>query len=188
MDQLQIQTTWEVILSKVVQHCMANPGSLLISERKSVSLRTLGCWKQKLTPPDQVGGHITLTLAPSSLNASLSLAFTESPLFIGPISDDSSFPSANQSYDGALALPSPLPSGSWTMPTEKLRGGFRYLTIVSTSMESVTVLNVTIAIEFMPHWDDLRAYTGYFYANGQEILNKAWYAGVSNFFFVSDTR
>lgn len=39
MDQLQIQTTWEVILSKVVQHCMANPGSLLISERKSVSLR-----------------------------------------------------------------------------------------------------------------------------------------------------
>lgn len=157
-------------------------------EKEVSKLAPVGVLEQKLTPLDQVGGHITLTLAPSSLNASLSLAFTESPLFIGPVSDDSSFPSANQSYDGALALPSPLPSGSWTMPTEKLRGGFRYLTIVSTSMDSVTVLNVTVAIEFMPHWDDLRAYTGYFYANGQEILNKAWYAGVSNFFFVSDSK
>jgi hypothetical protein len=138
-----------------------------------------------IIPQDQVGGHITLTISPSSSSASLSLAFTESPLFVGPISDDSSFPSANQSYDGALALPSPLPSGPWTMPAEKLRGGFRYLTIVSTSKESVAVSNVTVAIGFMPHWDDLRAYTGYFYADGQEILNKAWYAGVSNCFLRS---
>ncbi|KAF8493309.1 Six-hairpin glycosidase [Gautieria morchelliformis] len=125
----------------------------------------------------EVGGHITFTIAQGSPNATLSLGFTESPLFIGPISDDSSFPSANQSYDGTLALPSPLPSGAWSMPTEKLRGGFRYLTIASSSMSSVSVSNVSVAIEFMPHWDDLRAYTGYFYADGQDILNKAWYAG-----------
>ena len=66
------------------------------------------------------------------------------------------------------------------MPSEKLRGGFRYLTIVSTSIGSVTISNVSVAIEFMPHWDDLRAYTGYFYADGEWIMNKAWYAGVSN--------
>jgi len=84
----------------------------------------------------------------------------------------------NQTYDGALKLPTPLPVGSWTMPIEKLRGGFRYLTIVSTSSQSVKVSNVSVAINFMPHWDDLRAYTGYFYAPNQDILNKAWYAGV----------
>lgn len=119
-----------------------------------------------------------MTLNPSSPNATLSLAFTESPVFIGPISDDSAMSNANQSYDGALKLPSPLAKGSWTMPQEKLRGGFRYLTILSTSKSSVQVSNVSVAISFMPHWDDLRAYTGYFYTPEDELLTKAWYAGV----------
>lgn len=99
-------------------------------------------------------------------------------MFIGPISDDSSFPSANQSYDGALPLPAPLPTGSWTMPAERLRGGFRFLTLVSRGTAPVKVSNVSVEISFMPHWDDLRAYMGYFYSEGEDLLNKAWYAGV----------
>ncbi|KIJ30877.1 glycoside hydrolase family 78 protein [Sphaerobolus stellatus SS14] len=125
----------------------------------------------------EVGGFITLSLTPSSPNASLSLAFSESPLFIGPISDDSAMSSQNQSYDGALKLPTPLPTGQWTMPTEKLRGGFRYLTIVATGSEAVSASNISVALSFMPHWDDLRAYTGYFYAPEEELLTRAWYAG-----------
>ncbi|KIJ42129.1 glycoside hydrolase family 78 protein [Sphaerobolus stellatus SS14] len=125
----------------------------------------------------EVGGIVSLTLGPNSPNASLSLAFTESPLFIGPISDDSVVPTASNSYDGALALPSPLPTGTWTMPPERQRGGFRYLTISSTSQEAVIVGNISAMITFMPHWEDLRAYTGYFYAPGEDLLTKAWYSG-----------
>ncbi|KAF8586716.1 glycoside hydrolase family 78 protein [Ramaria rubella] len=146
-------------------------------ERAGAGVTTLseGSWIA-LDFGKEVGGLITLSLSPSP-NTSLSLAFTESPLFIGPISDDSSFPSANQSYDGALSLPVPLPVGPWTMPAEKLRGGFRYLTVVAGEGGEVKVSNVSVALEFMPHWEDLTAYTGYFYAAGEDVLNKAWYAG-----------
>lgn len=120
------------------------------------------------------------------------LAFTESPLFIGPISDDSSYPSANTSYDGALDVnveggESESDWVSWTLPREKLRGGFRYLTIVAVGSSAVRVANVSVSIEFLPHWEgvrDMRNYSGYFYATGPgsgdvDIFNKAWYAGVS---------
>lgn len=86
-------------------------------------------------------------------------------MFIRPTaSDDSSFPSASTTYDGVLAVPAPLKAGFWTQPVSALRGGFRYLTIVSNSDSSVTISNVSCAISFMPHVQDMRAYSGYFYA------------------------
>ncbi len=98
--------------------------------------------------------------------SSIALSFTESPVFISPItSDDSSYPSANQSYDGVLKVPAPLSTGFWTQPAATLRGGFRYLTIVSISNDPVTLSNVTCAISFAPHISDLRDYSGYFYAS-----------------------
>ena len=69
------------------------------------------------------------------------------------------------SYDGVLPLPAPLAEGLWTAPGYRLRGGFRYLTVVSTSSDPVTISNVSCALSFMPHWEDLRDYTGYFYAS-----------------------
>ncbi|CAK5277242.1 unnamed protein product [Mycena citricolor] len=42
-------------------------------------------------------------------------------------------------------------------------GGFRFLTIVSASADPLTISNISLAITFMPHWDALRAYPGYFY-------------------------
>lgn len=86
------------------------------------------------------------------------------------------------------------------MPREKLRGGFRYLTVVypqASESESesdtnnpapsstIQVANLSVSIEFMPHWNgvrDLRDYSGYFYATGlndAQTYNKAWYAGVN---------
>lgn len=106
-----------------------------------------------------------MTFGTVTSTSAISLSFTESPSFIRPTaSDDSSYPSPNTTYDGVLRVPAPLKSGFWTQPSSALRGGFRFLTIVSDSDAPVTISNVSCAISFMPHVDDLRAYTGYFQA------------------------
>ncbi|KAI0681905.1 Six-hairpin glycosidase-like protein [Cerioporus squamosus] len=131
----------------------------------------------------EVGGLVTLKLDKSTNSSSIALSFTESPAFISPVtSDDSTYPSANQSYDGVEHVPAPLQTGFWTQPAARLRGGFRYLTIVSTSDDPVTVSNVSCAISFAPHISDLRDYSGYFYASDpafhdKNFLTKLWYAG-----------
>jgi hypothetical protein len=131
----------------------------------------------------KVGGLISLNFHEPASPAAISLSFTESPSFISPYaSDDSSYPAPNMTFDGVLKISGPLPSGYWTQPVSALRGGFRYLTIVSNSPASVTVSNVSCAISFMPHVDNMRDYQGYFYAldpvfHDQNFLTKIWYAG-----------
>lgn len=131
----------------------------------------------------QVGGLISMTFDSPEVNSSISLSFTESPMFINPLtSDDSTYPSANMSYDGTLEVYSPLPSGFWTQPADRLRGGFRFLTVVSTSDAAVTISNISCSISFMPHVTDLRNYSGYFYTfdpvfHDKNFLTKLWYAG-----------
>ncbi|KAG6908504.1 hypothetical protein DXG01_004438 [Tephrocybe rancida] len=133
----------------------------------------------------EVGGLISLNFdnTTASSTSTISLSFTESPVFIRPLaSDDSSFPSANTTYDGVLRVPTPLPLGHWTQPASALRGGFRFLTIVLASNDAVAFSNVSCAISFMPHVVDLRAYSGYFQASDpvfedEDFLTKVWYAG-----------
>ncbi|KAF9552097.1 glycoside hydrolase family 78 protein [Agrocybe pediades] len=137
----------------------------------------------------EVGGLISLNVHSSS-SSSFSLSFTESPLFIRPTaSDDSSYPSENTTYDGVLHVSVPAPTSPatslthWTQPASSLRGGFRYLTIVSNNPESaLSISNVSCSISFMPHVDDMRAYAGYFYTEDpgmedKDFLTKVWYAG-----------
>jgi hypothetical protein len=113
----------------------------------------------------QVGGLISLNFDSVEATSSIALSFTESPSFIRPTaSDDSSFPDESTTYDTVLNVPAPLPTGLWTQPAFSLRGGFRFLTIVSTASQPITISNVSCSISFMPHVDDLRAYTGYFSA------------------------
>ena len=132
---------------------------------------------------DQVGGLISLNFENVSSTSSIALSFTESPVFISPItSDDSTYPSANQSYDGVLEVPSPLPSGFWTQPAERLRGGYRFLTIVSTSNDPVTISNVSCAISFAPHISNLREYNGYFYASDPAFHDKDFLTKVTKCF------
>ncbi|RPD76861.1 Six-hairpin glycosidase [Lentinus tigrinus ALCF2SS1-7] len=131
----------------------------------------------------EVGGLVSLNFGEVTDSSSVALSFTESPMFISPVtSDDSTYPSANQSYDGVEHVLAPLSSGLWTQPAERLRGGYRYLTIVSTSDDPVTISNVSCAISFAPHISDLRDYSGYFYASDpafhdKNFLTKLWYAG-----------
>lgn len=68
------------------------------------------------------------------------------------------------SYDGVLHLAQPIVEGLWTQPAATLRGGFRYLTISSTATGAMTISNLSVAISFAPHVEDLRDYSGYFYA------------------------
>lgn len=113
----------------------------------------------------QVGGLISMNLDTVSSTSSFALSFTESPIFIRPFaSDDSANSAENTTYDGVLSIRAPLARGHWTQPVAALRGGFRYLTIVSTSTAPLTLSNVSCAISFMPHVTDMRDYAGYFYA------------------------
>ncbi|OBZ74807.1 hypothetical protein A0H81_05206 [Grifola frondosa] len=131
----------------------------------------------------EVGGLISLNFDAVSASSSIALSFTESPMFISPLtSDDSSTSAINMSYDGVLQVPAPLSTGFWTQPSERLRGGFRFLTIVSTSNSPVTISNVSSEISFMPHVQNLRNYSGYFYASDpvfhdKDFLTKIWYSG-----------
>ncbi|KAI0724800.1 Six-hairpin glycosidase [Fomitopsis betulina] len=131
----------------------------------------------------EVGGWVSLNFDVVSEGSAISLAFTESPLFISPfLSDDSSYPSANMSYDGVLHVPAPLSKGFWTQPTAQLRGGYRFLTIASTSSSAVSISNVSCEISFMPHVEDMRDYSGYFYSTDpqfvdENFLTRLWYSG-----------
>ncbi|KAG7443761.1 Six-hairpin glycosidase [Guyanagaster necrorhizus] len=131
----------------------------------------------------EVGGLVSLNFDAVGNTSSVSLSFTESPMFVNPLaSDDSSYPAPNMTYDGVFTIPAPLSKGYWTQPSYSLRGGFRYLTIVSHSETALEISNVSCAISFMPHVENLRAYTGYFYASDPvfhdpDFLTKVWYAG-----------
>ncbi|KAH9837900.1 Six-hairpin glycosidase [Rhodofomes roseus] len=131
----------------------------------------------------EVRGWVSLNFDAVSSDSSISLSFTESPLFISPYnSDDSSYPSANMYYDGVLHVPAPLDAGFWTQPRAQLRGGYRFLTIASTSDNAVSISNVSCEISFMTHVEDMRNYSGYFYASDpnyvdQNFLTRLWYSG-----------
>jgi hypothetical protein len=84
--------------------------------------------------------------------------------------------------DGVQSFRAPLQPGLLTQTLRQQRGGFRFLTIVSNAAEPLSISNITLEITFMPHWDDLRAYPGYFYAidplfYDADFLTKLWYAG-----------
>ena len=66
----------------------------------------------------QVGGVVSLTIdSASGDDASLALAFAESPLHVNPtLSDDSAYPVADMISDGAQPIPGPLSRGLWTQP------------------------------------------------------------------------
>lgn len=124
-----------------------------------------------------------MNIAHSRPDSILSLSFTESPQFINPeLSDDSCRSVATEDSDGVQSLPIPLPQGRFMQTIGEQRGGFRYLTIVSNSNAPVGIMDVGVENTFMPHWENLRAYTGYFstkdpQSNDPDFLTRLWYAG-----------
>jgi hypothetical protein len=47
------------------------------------------------------------------------------------------------------------------------RGGFRYLMLVHNTTGEVSVDGLTVDYTAMPHWDNLKNYSGYFHCNGK---------------------
>lgn len=126
----------------------------------------------------EVGGLVTLnieTAAAGSEGPQLSLAFAESPAHVGPISDDATGSIASQDWDRELNVAVDAGDAvTYTMPQERFRGGFRFVTIVAKA--PVTISNITCAIGFSPSQAELRDYSGYFHAPGHDLLSRIWYA------------
>ncbi|KAH8666293.1 Six-hairpin glycosidase-like protein [Xylariales sp. PMI_506] len=123
----------------------------------------------------EVGGIATIDFA-ASTSGFFGLAFTEARNFIGPASDSSNGNFATP--DGAIYVDfNATDNYTYVMPDEKLRGGFRYLTLfLQKPGVSVSIYNVSLELSIQPTWSNLQAYQGYFSSN-DDILNKIWYSG-----------
>ncbi|EKG11728.1 Six-hairpin glycosidase-like protein [Macrophomina phaseolina MS6] len=131
----------------------------------------------------EIGGIVHLTYTTSGSGSGvLGLAFSEAKNWIGLYSDSSN--GLFQRGDGSI-YDAPFDGAgnhSYIMPDEKLRGGFRYLTLflltnaTAESSPSIDIDDISLEIAFQPTWSNLRAYNGYFHSS-DELLNKIWYAG-----------
>ena len=146
----------------------------LLPGKPSRSIRLIGSGSYlTLDFGKEVGGIVTLRFAgASNPNQSVGLAFTESSLFVGPDSDASS---GGAEPDGAIYAPVGG-AGVYTMPIDKLRGGFRYLTIFLATGGWVEISDASLQFTASPAMADLRAYPNYFLSN-DDLLNRIWYAG-----------
>lgn len=125
----------------------------------------------------EVGGivHLGYTASGNGSGA-VGLAFTEAKDWIGEWSDSSNGKFAGP--DGALYSNFTSPGeATYVMPDEKLRGGFRYLTLfLAADLASVEITSIELEIGFQPTWSNLRAYQGYFHSS-DALLNSIWYSG-----------
>ncbi len=121
----------------------------------------------------EVGGIISLQFGNASdAQQSLALAFSESSLYTGMKSDHSDSGLGDDGYLSAGVVA----HGGYVVPTEKMRGGFRYLTIGLLTNGSVDITGVSLQFTAAPTQLDLRAYKGSF-DSSDETLNRIWYAG-----------
>ncbi|MGD0832738.1 MAG: trehalase family glycosidase, partial [Terracidiphilus sp.] len=121
----------------------------------------------------EVGGIVSLQFGDASDSAqSLAVAFSESSLYTGLASDQSN---SGGGADGFLSA-NVVPHGEYVMPTTKLRGGFRYLTVGMATSGMVQLTGVGLQFTAAPALSDLRAYKGSF-ASSNDALNRIWYAG-----------
>ncbi|KAI9731478.1 MAG: hypothetical protein M1834_004598 [Cirrosporium novae-zelandiae] len=122
-----------------------------------------------------IAGRVSLTIGSvSDVDQYIGVTFTESSKWISGESCDAT---ADAGDDSAIWFHVTGP-GVYTPPKDKLRGGFRYLSLVHNSTGTVYVTGVSTNFTAMPHVTEegLRNYTGYFHCD-DEKLNKVWYAG-----------
>ena len=90
---------------------------------------------------------------------------------MGLTSDASSGGNPDGALTGAVT-----PNGTYTMPTARLRGGFRYLTVFLKSDGWVDLTGASLNFTAAPGKSDPSAYANYFSSN-DPLLNKIWYGG-----------
>lgn len=155
------------ILSKTGSVVSKFPGTATLKGNGSLLIFDFG---------QEVAGIVTLSFS-STGSGNLGIAFTEAKNWTGEDSD-----SSNGSFnpDGALyaQINAATLEGNYTMPLDKLRGGFRYLSVfsVTTANATIKILDVSVDVSIQPDWSNLRAYKGYFYSS-DDLLNRIWYSG-----------
>ena len=121
----------------------------------------------------EVGGLLTLSFSgASSTGQQLGLAFSESSQYVGKLSDSSN---GGGGADGAIYA-NVSGAGTYTMPADKLRGGFRYVTLFLTSAGWIDLNGVSLNFTAAPGKANPRDYANSFSSN-DELLNRLWYAG-----------
>lgn len=119
----------------------------------------------------EVAGIVSIAVTGTSdARQMVGIAFSESSRYVGRESDLS-----GTGIDGALSLKIQEP-GSYTISKDKLRGGFRYITIFLESDGWVDLHRVSVNFTASPAMRDLRSYPNYFLSN-DDLLNRIWYAG-----------
>jgi len=128
----------------------------------------------------EVGGIASVMFGTASDAAqTVGLSFCESSEYIGPSSDGSSghvYPDAAYYQTEGFLSAAVTPSSTYVMPTDKLRGGFRYMSIYLNTTGWVEVTGVTLNFTPAPAMSVPNQYPNYFYSN-DDLLNRIWYAG-----------
>ncbi|OBR03908.1 Bacterial alpha-L-rhamnosidase domain-containing protein [Colletotrichum higginsianum IMI 349063] len=155
----------------------ADDGTYILSLRSggqvSLDFGYVGGLLSLTTETDDV---TTLETTEGSSGPHFSLAFAESPAFVRAISDDTGAV-PTQDYDKALNVSLTATSSSrYTMPTERFRGGFKFVTI--HAFRPVTISSVVCHLGYSPSQDDPSDYSGHFHTPDDDLLVRAWYAGV----------
>lgn len=122
-----------------------------------------------------VGGLLSMQTEAANSEGQFSIAFAESPAFVRAISDDTgAVPS--QDYDKALNVSVPQGKYQYEMPTERFRGGFRFVTF--HAFQQVVIQDIVCHLGYSPSQKDPSIYAGYFYTPDDDTLVRTWYAGV----------
>lgn len=126
----------------------------------------------------EVGGITTLQIGAMSgaQSVSLGLAWSESTYYVKS-GDDSNGGSGHDGYLSTKPYGNITAKSSWTVPANKLRGGFRYLHVFIESAPasaSLELANVTLAFTAAPRYPDPSAYKGSFQCS-DDLVNRVWY-------------
>lgn len=121
----------------------------------------------------EVGGLVSLGFAGASApGRQIGLAFSETAAHVGVDSDASR---QSPGSEGAVFAAVDGPGG-YTMPKEKLRGGFRFLTLFLGNDGWADINDVTLQFTPDPDRPNPRDYPNYFRSD-DDLVNKLWYAG-----------
>ncbi|GKT48913.1 uncharacterized protein ColSpa_09094 [Colletotrichum spaethianum] len=180
---------WEAYIKSPTSRTVLPKEIHAISGAAEVTSADDGTYILSLQPGGQVslnfgyvGGLLSMTTETDEITTEdssgphFSLAFAESPVFVRAISDDTGAV-PTQDYDKALnvtlttASPSP-----YIMPTERFRGGFKFVTV--HAFRPVTISSIVCHLGYSPSQDDPSDYSGHFYTPDDDLLVRAWYAGV----------
>ena len=125
----------------------------------------------------EVGGLVSVHFTGASdPGQQLGLAFSESTTFVSRTGSDLSNGGAGGNQpDGILTTPV-SPGATYTMPADKLRGGFRYLTLVLNTGGWISFDSVSLYFTAAPAMSAPNAYQNYFFSS-DDLLNRIWYAG-----------